>query len=182
MFRKILIIVDDHPSAQAAIRHGVELADERGSEVVFFYLLPQFPYPLSDMAGVATMSPEEFERASKEAATKVLKAATRFAEGAAVVSLSVMSAGIDAANSAVEAATKRHCNLIVVASEGQNAVMRLLTGSVIPRLITLSPLPVLVCPTTDPSGYRKRRAPARDQIERAGVSPRSSNDAAVRHR
>ena len=37
------------------------------------------------------------------------------------------------------------CDLIVVASTGSNAVMRLLTGSVIPGLITHSRVPVLVC-------------------------------------
>ena len=39
---------------------------------------------------------------------------------------------------------RHHCDLIVVATEGRNAVMRILLGSVLPGLITAATVPVLV--------------------------------------
>jgi fructose/tagatose bisphosphate aldolase len=55
----------------------------------------------------------------------------------------------DDAKAIVTAAQKRRCDLIVVGSEGRNAVLRLMMGSVIPGLITAAPVPVLICKGTD---------------------------------
>ena len=48
------------------------------------------------------------------------------------------------AHAASQAAVRHHCDLIVVATEGRNAVMRILSGSVLPGLITAATVPVLV--------------------------------------
>ncbi|MDP3225733.1 MAG: universal stress protein, partial [Rubrivivax sp.] len=42
-------------------------------------------------------------------------------------------------------AQQQACELIVIAHEGHNAVMRMITGSVLPGLVTAATVPVLVC-------------------------------------
>jgi nucleotide-binding universal stress UspA family protein len=79
------------------------------------------------------------------AADAALAAATALAASLGVPSIAVASDGDDDARSIIEAARERDCDLIVVASEGRNALVRLLTGSIIPGLITASTVPVLVC-------------------------------------
>ena len=72
----------------------------------------------------------------------------REAEVAGVMSNRSMSSGTDDALSIADAAVRHRCDLIVVATEGRNAVMRILTGSVLPGLITAATaatVPVLVC-------------------------------------
>ena len=81
------------------------------------------------------------------------------------MSKSVTGSGEDDARVIVEAARKRRCDLIVVASEGRNALLRLLTGSVIPGVITASPVPVMVC-----------KAPARAKVgAEVAVMPLKAN-------
>ena len=45
----------------------------------------------------------------------------------------------------IEAAKERGCDLIVVASHGRRGISRVLLGSQATKVVTLSPIPVLVC-------------------------------------
>lgn len=145
MFKRVLIVVDQRAVSRAAVKEGTALAHSHDAEVVFLYVLPRFSVPVADMPPFLPTSPQEFHQAAKAGAEKVLKAATATAEKAGVLSRTAMVSGDDDARVIVEAARKRRCDLIVLASEGRNALLRLLTGSVIPGVITASPLPVLVC-------------------------------------
>jgi nucleotide-binding universal stress UspA family protein len=71
-------------------------------------------------------------------------AATVVADEAGVRSRTVVGAGVDDADCIFDEVRQRRCGLIVVGSMGRNAVLRLLTGSVIPGLITVSTIPVLI--------------------------------------
>lgn len=150
MYKKILIVVDGEPKSRAAIKEGIALARIHGAEAVFFSVLPRYVPPMSDMPMLGTLSPEEFERSARNDAERLLAAATALADRAGVRSTSALGKGGDDAECIAEAARKRRCSLIVAATAGRNAVLRLLAGSVIPGLITHAHVPVLVC-----------RAPAR---------------------
>ncbi|MBK6471149.1 MAG: universal stress protein [Betaproteobacteria bacterium] len=68
-------------------------------------------------------------------------------------------------------AVDQACELIVVAHRGSNAVMRLLTGSLIPGLITAAATPVLIC--REPEHPPKRRtaaAPSSPPGRRSGAA------------
>lgn len=145
MYRRVLIVVDSRLASRAAVLEGTALAKAHAAEVLFFALLPTYVVPIADMPMFATISPKQFEREARIAANRMLAAATVFADKAGVASRPASAAGEDAAKVIAAAAQRRKCDVIVVASEGRNALLRLLTGSVIPGLITASPVPVLVC-------------------------------------
>jgi nucleotide-binding universal stress UspA family protein len=67
------------------------------------------------------------------------------AQSMGVASCAVVGDGEDDARGIIDAARERDCDVIVVACEGRNALVRLLNGSVVPGLISASPVPVLVC-------------------------------------
>jgi hypothetical protein len=67
------------------------------------------------------------------------------AEGAGIQSYGVIGSGADDSHSVADAAQKRHCDLIVVGTDGRNAVLRLLSESIVPGLISDATVPVLVC-------------------------------------
>ena len=71
----------------------------------------------------------------------------------------------------VGAARKRRCDLIVVAADGHNAFVRLVTGSLVSGLITRSSLPVLVCKAVEQMGAA---LPARHRLR-----PRSRRRAGI---
>lgn len=145
MFKRILVLIDGRPSWRAAAKLGVELAQAHGAKVEFFSVLPEYPVPMMDAPLWTEVDVEAFDRAAKAQFERLHAAAAVIADKREVAHGSSMNRGPDAAKTIIAAATRRRCQLIVVASEGRNAVARLLTGSVIPGLITAAPMPVVVC-------------------------------------
>jgi nucleotide-binding universal stress UspA family protein len=158
MYKRILIVVDHRPVSQAAAREGTALAKAHNADVVFFSVLPRYAVPVADTPPFPMVAPHEFQRAAKDSAQKWLAAATAIADKVGVTSRTGTGSGEDDSHCIVDAARRRRCDLIVVATEGRNALLRLLTGSVIPGLITASPVPVLVCKD------RPRLARARENV------------------
>jgi nucleotide-binding universal stress UspA family protein len=164
MYKRVLILVDSRPVSRSAVQEGTALAKVHGAEVLFFSVLPNYVFPVADMPMFTDFSITQFEREAKAAASRLLTGATVVAEKAGVVSRTASAGGEDAAKVVAEAARRRKCDVIVVASEGRNALLRLLTGSVIPGLITESPVPVLVC---------KQRASNRAEARATAPAPKA---------
>ncbi len=144
MYEAILIVVEAGPASRQAVIEGVGLARIHKAEVVFFSVLQRVVEPVLDMPMAGALSAVEFELAARQDAQRLLAAAEAVARRAGVPSRSVVGSGADDAEDICEAARSAGCRLVVVGSEGRNAVVRLLGGSVIPRLITLSTLPVMI--------------------------------------
>ena len=177
MHRKILIAIDATEVSRPAVAEGIGIAKALGAEVVFYYVLPNFVLPFSEIPVTADLSPAAHYREAKKVAGELLRAAASRALRAGVESSEAMGSGGVAAECIVKAARKRKCDLIVVGSHGRTAVQRFLFGSVVTQLITLSPVPVLVCkkgaPRTIPSGNvtRPSRPPRLAARKTAAILP-----------
>ena len=145
MVRKILVVVDDRPVTQSAIDQAIEMAQTHRADIFFFCVLPHYDYPAVDMLPVADVSAEAFQAKAAEEASRLLAAASAWAERCGVHSHRASSTAGDAAHAVADAAVKRLCDLIVVGTEEHNAVVRLLSGSIVPGLISKATVPVLVC-------------------------------------
>lgn len=145
MIRKILVVVDDRSVTQSAIDQAIEMAQLHRADIFFLGVLPHYDYPAVDMLPVANMPTEAFQAKAAEEASRLLAAASAWAERCGVHSHRATSTAPDAAHAAADAAVKRHCDLIVVGTEEHNAVVRLLSGSIVPGLISKATVPVLVC-------------------------------------
>lgn len=168
MHKRILILVDQRAVSNAAIRAGLAEATAHGADVLFFYLLPRYSVPLGDGVPFVGVSPQDFQGAAMAMADKRLDAAQKAADKAGVVSQRAIGSAEDDARCIADAARRRRCQMIVAASEGRNALLRLLTGSVIPGLITSSPVPVLVVKdaTSDRAAARSQAAPLKTRTKR----------------
>jgi len=144
MYKRILVVVDASPVSSEAVKTGVALAAVHEAQVVFFHVMPRYSMPMADMPPFVAMSPQDFLRDAQAIAYRLLATAAHAAKRAGVSAQCTTGSGDDDAHCIADAARKRRCELIVVASEGRNAFLRLLTGSVIPGLITASPVPVLI--------------------------------------
>ncbi len=174
MYKRILILVNDTAAPQPAVKEGVALAQVDGAAVVFFYLLARYVAPVADVPEMMVLSPAQFRREVSAKGERLLAAATVIADKAGVASSQAMAqADDDASQCIADAARTRRCGLIVAASERRNAVMRLLTGSVIPGLITRSTVPVLVCR----SAGRPRRADDAAVAQKTTAKPRATRTA-----
>jgi nucleotide-binding universal stress UspA family protein len=91
------------------------------------------------------LPPADYEKGVIELATSVLAriAETAKAAGLQCTTMHVKDHFPD--EGIIAAAKDNGCDLIVLASHGRRGVARLLLGSVASKVVTLSPVPVLVC-------------------------------------
>lgn len=162
MLKRILIVVEPHLKATPAIRMAAALARAGHAEVLFYSGPPRPRPPLADLPDPQTAALwADLDDANEQKQVLVAEALDEM-ERTGLMSRSVAGAVGDPVRSVVDVALTQRCDLIMVASEGSNAVVRLLTGNIIPGLITASPLPVIVCgpdpsPKDDGAGAAMRR-------------------------
>jgi nucleotide-binding universal stress UspA family protein len=153
MFKKILVVVDDQPASMQAIRQGVEVARGNCGEILFFHLLPNFNSSPVAMHEAVVPRSMEHERVIRAEASALLRKASSIAEAAGV--LSFRSMGSSGSNSEAkciaDVAEKRGSQLIVVATDSRNALVRLMGRSIVPSLISSAKVPVLVCQAQESS-------------------------------
>lgn len=142
MIQKILVVVDDRAVTQSAIDQAIEIAQIHRADLFFFSVTPPINSTAGDILPAAdlTLSAKQAEEASR-----LLGEAGAWAERCGVHSHRARSNALDPAQAVADAAKKRYCDMIVVATEQQNAVVRLLSGSIVPGLISKASVPVLVC-------------------------------------
>jgi nucleotide-binding universal stress UspA family protein len=145
MYQHVLIPTDGSEVAQKGIVSGLELAKALGARVTFVTateLLPIFA-DASGLGSVAFDVSQYFE-AQEENAAQVLKAAKASADQAGVTAEVLHVSRAQPAETILETANVRGCDLIVMASHGRRGVGRLLLGSQASEVVTRSPIPVLV--------------------------------------
>ena len=145
MFKRILTVVDAKDAGASAVTLATGLAGAQGGDLVLVHVLPQPPITVHELSLPVDGAPTRPARAEQAEASRLLGEAAQFADSAGVMHHRVIARGRDPVQSIVDVARHRRCDLIVVPSEKQNALLRLLTGSAIPGLITATPIPLLVC-------------------------------------
>jgi nucleotide-binding universal stress UspA family protein len=145
MFKHILIPTDGSRLAAKAIKAGVAMAKEMGAKVTGYCAQEPVPTHLYGEGYIADKQMiDEFERRAREHAETSVEeiAAAAKARGvpftALVTKSSIPSRGI------IEAAQRRKCDVIFMASHGHRGLAGLLLGSVTQEVLTHSEIPVLV--------------------------------------
>jgi nucleotide-binding universal stress UspA family protein len=142
MYRHILIATDGSELAQKAVSAGLALARELKAEVTVLTATEPWSAMATEPALVFPI--EEYEKAAAERAARILADAAAAAKEAGVP---CGTAHVDdfPAEGIVDTARAKGCDLIVMASHGRRGLSRLLLGSQALRVLTLSPVPVLIC-------------------------------------
>lgn len=145
MFKHILIPTDGSELSVRAVKAGVALAASLGARVTGLFAAPA-PTPIvyGDLLPVGYMPPDQhaalIEAASKRYLATIEEAAR--AAGVPVDSVSVTSEY--PADSIIEAARARGCDLIFMASHGRRGLAAALLGSETQKVLVHSGIPVLV--------------------------------------
>jgi nucleotide-binding universal stress UspA family protein len=145
MFKHILIPTDGSAVSDKAVKAGIALAKNSGARVTGYLALEPIPAHLYGEGYIADEDlVAEFERRSRSAAKKHVAALAREADKAGVPFESVVQTARTPYEGIVDAAQKRKCDLILMASHGRRGLARLTLGSVADKVIQLSKVPVLV--------------------------------------
>lgn len=145
MFHHLLVPTDGSELSLKAVKGAVAFARESGARITFFNARSNVPislYGAGELINPATL--EDLTTISKESSERSLQEAIEIA-AAAGVPASTESGVNDLPYEAIIAAAERHgCDLIFMSSHGRRGIGGFLIGSQTQRVLTHSPLPVLV--------------------------------------
>jgi len=145
MYKHILIPTDGSDLSRAAAVNGVKLAKALGAKVTAFFAAPAAtPVVFKGILPVGYTTPNEHAEIIEKAAAKYLGVIEKACAAAGVPCQSVHVTNEFAAEAIMEAAKKRKCDLIFMASHGRRGLSGVLLGSETQKVLTHSKIPVLV--------------------------------------
>jgi nucleotide-binding universal stress UspA family protein len=141
----MLLPNDGSDASKKAVKKGVEFAKSIGATVVGFFSPEDYrAYLFSEYVPPHMLSQEEFEANAKKAAQKYLAFVEKTAKAAGVPYEAHFLPGTAPWEAIIEAARKKRCDLIFMASHGRSGLVGLLLGSQTQKVLAHAKIPVLV--------------------------------------
>jgi nucleotide-binding universal stress UspA family protein len=142
MFRSILVPTDGSDVTTKALQAAIELARQFKGQL--HALSVKEPFPYSAMSEMQPVPPQEFYDAQERIAAARVKAVVDAAQAAGLSCTGHTVEALHPWEAIIDLAKTQQCDLIVMASHGRRGVAALLLGSETQRVLTHSPLPVLI--------------------------------------
>jgi len=143
MFRHILLPTDGSPLSEIAMREGIQLAKNINARVTGFCVIPKLRY-FSYNSEIGPEFEKQAAAAVQAEVNKNLLAIENAAKAAGVPCETAQEKSDQPYEAIIQAAQKRECDLIIMASHGRRGVQGLLLGSETQKVLTHSRIPVLV--------------------------------------
>lgn len=145
MYKKILVSTDGSDVSNNAAIKGVQFAKHIGADVVAIYVAPEYQYPIYVEIVPPTYPTEgEYEETMTKTGAVHLQPILDAAKVEGVNCEGMTEFSDVPAERIVGAARDKECDLIYMGSHGRTGLGRFFLGSVTNRVLTLSPVPVLV--------------------------------------
>ena len=147
MFKHILVPTDGSKLAARGYKAGIKLAGALGARVTGVYvILPYMPpmYGEAAMYYVPGLSPQEYEKSSKEAARKALAAVEREAKASGVRCTTRFVTAAHPHEGILKTARAAKCDAICMATHGRGGLGGLILGSETQRVLAHAKIPVIV--------------------------------------
>jgi nucleotide-binding universal stress UspA family protein len=142
MYQRILVPTDGSDITAKAVATAVALAKLSGASLATLCVKEPFPY--SAISEMQPVPPQEFYDAQERIAASRVKAVMEAAAAAGVACEGATVEALHPWEAILDMAKQKGCDLIVMASHGRRGMAALLIGSETSRVLTHSPLPVLV--------------------------------------
>ena len=152
MYRHILISTDGSQLSQDAMDYGMALAKSVNAKVTVLTVSMPF-HAFAVEPGMITDTPEQYAQRIANLTAKYLNVAKEAAL-AAGVDCETMHVEHDHPYLAIiETATRKSCDLIVMASHGRRGISAIVLGSETVKVLTHSTIPVLVFRAPHPAFF-----------------------------
>ncbi len=145
--KKILVPVDFSPNARKAIRFALQWAAQLSAEVIFYHLLDERS-PQIDAGWDYTYYTQQQDKKRQLAKNKMDKLIQRVYQPPLqpdIPYVCVCQTARDVAQKIIEYAQQKHIDCIITGARGSSTAVQLF-GSTTTKLMTESPIPVLVVP------------------------------------
>jgi nucleotide-binding universal stress UspA family protein len=145
MFKNVLIPTDGSALSRKAIKAGVAFAESLGAKVTGYYATEALqPYVFGDGYVIDRATMDQLDRQAKAAGEKYLGEIAKVAAAAGVAYEGLITKPPTAYEGIIDAARKKKCDVIFMASHGRGELKTLLLGSVTQKVLSHSKLPVMV--------------------------------------
>lgn len=145
MFKKILLPTDGSDLSKKAVKKGIEFAKSIGASVVGFFSPEDYRVMMySEYIPPSMMSEDEFQANAQKAAERHLAFIEKQAAAAGVKYESFYLSSVAPWEAICEAARRKKCDAIFMASHGRTGLAGLVLGSQTTKVLTHSKVPVLV--------------------------------------
>jgi len=141
-YQRILVPSDGSDITAKAVATAIDLAKLSGASIATLCVKEPFPY--SAISEMQPVPPQEFYDAQERIAAGRVKAVLDAAAAAGVACEGATVEALHPWEAILDLAKQKGCDLIVMASHGRRGMAALLIGSETSRVLTHSPLPVLV--------------------------------------
>lgn len=142
MYKRIIVPTDGSDITAKAVSTAVALAKLTGASLVTLCVKEPFPY--SAISEMQPVPPQEFYDAQERIAAGRVQAVLAAAAAAGVAAEGATVEALHPWEAILDTAKQKGCDVIVMASHGRRGMAALLIGSETSRVLTHSPLPVLV--------------------------------------
>jgi nucleotide-binding universal stress UspA family protein len=146
MYKHILIPTDGSKLSGRAIEHAMTIARSMGSRATGLFVAPA-PGPLlfKGLVPVRHLQPDQHAALNAKAAERYLGEIETAAQAAGVRFEGLTVEDEFPADTILRVASKRKCDLIVMASHGRRGMAGVLLGSETQKVLLQAKVPVLVC-------------------------------------
>jgi nucleotide-binding universal stress UspA family protein/hemerythrin-like domain-containing protein len=144
MYRHLMVPLDDSPLSVDSVQQAVKLASTLGAKVTFFHA--QTDYGASSIGALErVLAPATFNAHLAGEARAILAKAETVARIVGVPFDSVVVTSDRPYEAILDAAEKRGCDLVFIASHGRRGIKGLMLGSQTQKILQNATIPVLVC-------------------------------------
>ncbi|WOB10619.1 universal stress protein [Piscinibacter gummiphilus] len=149
MYDKILVPIDGSATSTRGLNEAIDLARQLKSQLVLLTVVDDFPMTV-EMASVSAFN--ETRAILVEHGKKVLEEGRTTVSNAGLACETVLSEVMSQrpADSIVQEAAKRACNLIVMGTHGRRGFNRMALGSDAELVLRQAPVPVLLVRSPTP--------------------------------
>lgn len=145
MFKHILIPTDGSTLSRKAVKAGIAMAKQLGAKVTGYYALESLqPYVFGDGYVIDKGTLEALDKQARKLADKYVSEIGKTAKAAGVRFDTVVSKPSVSYQGIIDAAKKKKCDAIFMASHGRGEIATLLLGSVTQKVLAHSKIPVIV--------------------------------------
>lgn len=143
MFKSILLPTDGSALSEKATVSAIQFAQLNGAKIVGISVVQPFPFsPMGD--GGYVLDAGVYERQMQDEAQSHIDKVAAAAKAANVPFEGVVALSVSPYEEIVEAATKHHCDIIMMASHGRKGLNKLFVGSETQKVLAHTTLPVMV--------------------------------------
>ncbi|HXZ95986.1 MAG TPA: universal stress protein [Burkholderiales bacterium] len=145
MYKHILLPTDGSPLSERAVESGIQFAKAVGARVTGLHITPRFSVtPLKGWAHGTSKPRARLQEIFNEHAKQYIAVIQKKARTAGVRCQCLRVPGGSPYEEIIKTARNKGCDLIYMASHGRKGVSAVVLGSETVKVITHSPIPVLV--------------------------------------